>query len=902
MSLNPPSASNAGDYLFPPSDANVQVSGVDMEQRARNSSMVAESDKIRDQTYKTLAPFLADRNFQTMFNLAKTGSKQAELILPVMKDLRHGIEEVRRHPDRHGLEPEQIEELSDDFDILLAKDPYTNIQPANVDEFTRNLMKFPFLHHLIDDELRRSLLKIAQEHQQVVDRFKGVLANTIRDLQVDVKFLVFKEEKFREAKEKFVKFLLEVSIFDQITRVGVDDEWCAPTYEWACNQVDGGFPISPVFNQTNTKFTKHHAFKQAWELYNNADHQDVAVGILDCIARRHTNEVFNFLNYLLLEDGASIAFEHLEMIVDAGIRGSSVPLEAALDAAALYGNLSKIWVSEAELYEEASKNATNIAIAIVNALPSDQLAYLLLWAKRKTGKDRDITVIDLALLSENVEFLSCPRVSRIKDAIWSDPVFMSHRGMVGSVSIRSHLRRSKTFNHVFRITHLPVWKYMMTVVCNFIFMILYSCMLLNSNIVDLMNLDGYFPISTFEAIIFVLDIGYWFYMAKSLNLERWNYFYNFWNWIDNLINLGFVTLFALRLLVIELHGNKTLNVIIVVFYILQTLLIWYRFLHSFVDHFTLGPLIQIFKKMLIDVFHFLVLAGVLVFSFSFAFYFVVADQQLSGYYSYGRTMSTLTQSFFGNFDITQFDNTSNDNVKRVLIVMATSYQLLSNIVLVNMLIAMMSQTYNIIGDRARQEFLFLKTQLVKEFDFKDSTMPPPFNLVIYAVLIVSYLYAFLKNVVVSACGGCFPNLLKTYWICQHCLHHNDQAYDSEPDLIRYVDQRDPTKLNVLKTLIDVKAPVCGKCFRYKRVVSELGLHAEWYSQLVVLSLLVISTAVIVLVGLVIGLVLTICYTVALCVFGIPIAAIVVIYMFLFRRQEITQRLPFAGSALDISEL
>lgn len=57
-----------------------------------------------------------------------------------------------------------------------------------------------------------------------------------------------------------------------------------------------------------------------------------------------------------------------------------------------------------------------------------------------------------------------------------------------------------------------------------------------------------------------------------------------------------------------------------------------------------------------------------------------------------------------------------------------SYSVINIIVLLNMLIAMMSNSYQIISERADCEWKFARSQLWMSYFEDGGTVPPPFNL------------------------------------------------------------------------------------------------------------------------------------------------------------------------------
>lgn len=92
------------------------------------------------------------------------------------------------------------------------------------------------------------------------------------------------------------------------------------------------------------------------------------------------------------------------------------------------------------------------------------------------------------------------------------------------------------------------------------------------------------------------------------------------------------------------------------------------------------------------------------------------------------TSQSLFWASFGLIDLVSFELTGTKEFTRFwALLMFGSYSVINVIVLLNMLIAMMSNSYQIISERADIEWKFARSRLwVSYFDDGD-TLPPPFN-------------------------------------------------------------------------------------------------------------------------------------------------------------------------------
>lgn len=93
------------------------------------------------------------------------------------------------------------------------------------------------------------------------------------------------------------------------------------------------------------------------------------------------------------------------------------------------------------------------------------------------------------------------------------------------------------------------------------------------------------------------------------------------------------------------------------------------------------------------------------------------------------TSQSLFWASFGLVDLMAFDLTGIKSFTRFwALLMFGSYSVINIIVLLNMLIAMMSNSYQIISERSDTEWKFARSHLWISYFDDGSTLPPPFNL------------------------------------------------------------------------------------------------------------------------------------------------------------------------------
>ncbi|PRD19179.1 UNVERIFIED_CONTAM: trp-1 [Trichonephila clavipes] len=105
--------------------------------------------------------------------------------------------------------------------------------------------------------------------------------------------------------------------------------------------------------------------------------------------------------------------------------------------------------------------------------------------------------------------------------------------------------------------------------------------------------------------------------------------------------------------------------------------------------------------------------------------------ELMEYSRIGNTFATLFWSLFGISSPKSTDLVEDDFfIETVGQGLFMSYHVTAIVVLINMLIAMMTKSFQVIEDHADREWKFARSKLWMGYFDEGSTLPPPFNLII----------------------------------------------------------------------------------------------------------------------------------------------------------------------------
>lgn len=251
------------------------------------------------------------------------------------------------------------------------------------------------------------------------------------------------------------------------------------------------------------------------------------------------------------------------------------------------------------------------------------------------------------------------------------------------------------------------------------------------------------------------------------------YFHNMWNIIDCTRNSLYVGTIIMRLLAyIQAQAEISINPMAVYIpreawnaydpmliadglFAAGNIFAALKLLHIFSISPYLGPLQISLGRMVIDIIKFFLIYALILFAFAcglnqLLWYYSDMEKQLcySGpngtenwmqhrdsclawrrFSNLFESSQTLFWASFGLIDISNFELTGIKSYTRFWgLLMFGSYSVINVVVLLNLLIAMMSNSYNIISERADVEWKFARTTLFMNYFEEGNTVPPPFNL------------------------------------------------------------------------------------------------------------------------------------------------------------------------------
>ena len=223
-----------------------------------------------------------------------------------------------------------------------------------------------------------------------------------------------------------------------------------------------------------------------------------------------------------------------------------------------------------------------------------------------------------------------------------------------------------------------------------------------------------------------------------------------WNALDALLNLLILSLIVLRLYTVNLSDDDFVRwgedhwaaVVGSNQFAIMVVLCWFRALQFFGYFQSLGVLQIVLRDMLNDIVIWTVLS--LVISLGFAFAFVVLLPRSAANHSWGNFMGLhpvyesiwlwVGSGVHSGRETMEEATGTEVPTNLVMPSLMWIYQFIIGVLLVNLLIAMMSDTYARVMDKGRERWTFERAQLILEFKNTKGPLPPPFN-VLWTVLV-----------------------------------------------------------------------------------------------------------------------------------------------------------------------
>ena len=227
--------------------------------------------------------------------------------------------------------------------------------------------------------------------------------------------------------------------------------------------------------------------------------------------------------------------------------------------------------------------------------------------------------------------------------------------------------------------------------------------------------------------------------------------------------------------------NESYTIIFMAFWSVQMIVLWIRTVGLLQRTEIMGPLLKMMLYVAKDVASFLIVVIAVTFGFLFAVHFIVAGdidrdvtcEVLTPEYEFDgceeaeininsarAILIYLIQTLLGQ----QEWSVLNENLlygfgrlrAQLLTMVILGYVLLGTILSLNMLIAIMTNSFELLNDKAAEQLAFLRVETTYDLGHRGRLMPPPYNVFVIAVwLLITGFNMLIKGL---SCGKCKLNL------------------------------------------------------------------------------------------------------------------------------------------------
>uniref|UniRef100_A0A8C8ELZ7 Transient receptor ion channel domain-containing protein n=1 Tax=Oncorhynchus tshawytscha TaxID=74940 RepID=A0A8C8ELZ7_ONCTS len=435
--------------------------------------------------------------------------------------------------------------------------------------------------------------------------------------------------------------------------------------------------------------------------------------------------------------------------------------------------LSKVENEFRQEYEELSQQCKLFAKDLLDQARSSRELETILnhrdyLSEELDPKDcRDLAKLKLAIKYHQKEFVSQPNCQQLLATLWYDgfPGWRRHHWAVKLVTCFTIGLLFPIFSLVYLLAPrsalgLFIKKPFIKFICHtasyltFLFLLL----LASQHIVRTdLHVQGP-PPTVVEWMILPWVLGFiWAEIKEMWDGGFTEYVHDWWNLMDFAMNSLYLATISLKLVAYFKYNSSRPReewemwhptLIAEALFAIANIFSSLRLISLFTANSHLGPLQISLGRMLLDILKFLFIYCLVLLAFAnglnqLYFYYetkasdepnnckgIRCEKQNNAFSTLFETLQSLFWSIFGllNLYVTNV-KARHEFTEFVGATMFGTYNVISLVVLLNMLIAMMNNSYQLIADHADIEWKFARTKLWMSYFDEGGTLPPPFNIV-----------------------------------------------------------------------------------------------------------------------------------------------------------------------------
>ena len=273
----------------------------------------------------------------------------------------------------------------------------------------------------------------------------------------------------------------------------------------------------------------------------------------------------------------------------------------------------------------------------------------------------------------------------------------------------------------FGLYEIPCIKFYLHTIFNIIFLLLLY--------IQTYTITEIIPTTT-EIVILIWIIGYIIAEIYQFSaIQSKEYFSDKWNYFDIIVLSLFLLIIVLRIFCIGFYDHNETPYLLLLsehLFSFNIILSFLRILNVCQIHYILGPLILMLKKMFKDMIMFFCILSIFLGGFSLGITKIYHRLDNHEYNTISKTTMALFCALFGSFEIDNF-KADNEYIEFVGIAILILYLILAVIILINLFIAMLSNSYCIIQEDSDIEWKYSRVCLIITYSMY-APVPPPLNI------------------------------------------------------------------------------------------------------------------------------------------------------------------------------
>eukprot|EP01083_Nonionella_stella_P042856 115652_1 len=529
---------------------------------------------------------------------------------------------------------------------------------------------------------------------------------------------------------------------------------------------------------------------------------------VDQLSTKDRVPLWCILEFLATELGTSMAINLLRCTRDALVRfhvealdnvclamiaSSSYPIATSLYLAAFMQSNAIGDSARAHHFNDISTKYIAVATDLLSAIESDHLLAILIEIPSNID---DLSILDIVLRFKLERFLEFHRLQPIFMNMYAEYSYLSPSKPFRNSEADSLDILSLCYGDSALFYYCPVGAFTLHCTMYVVHVVLVS--LITSQL-----LYPYKAIHLYEWMVWVFNAGFVLYEISELTIRKLFGYFQYWtNVVGFICAINWCILAVIRFHTYydnfdyyECNGddeacyrNAPLTKLYMILWSIQVILLWCRMAALLQRNKHAGPLLRMIMNMMLEICSFALLLFLFVVGFVLAVFYVVggdvppSDEAGGGLnrissvflYSIQALLAAQEWGVIVSNEDNEFDSDRSIIVQTLMVLLS----IFGTLLLMNLFIALLTITYESEKQNARLKTNFARITHTIELNNRSSVMPPPLNIVVFALTLI---YALFECITVLCTCGHWTTKLQELYPIQYSLQTELQSKEETED-------------------------------------------------------------------------------------------------------------------------